>query len=93
MINPLNLAVVILKLVRALMYISHLCCFQKPLPCEKFKDDILSCLLKETSRACPSFPTQKMYNILKEKQDDDMTEEKGTRTGLVYFHIRNLPVS
>ncbi|XP_062603770.1 ATPase family AAA domain-containing protein 5-like [Saccostrea cucullata] len=48
---------------------------KKPETCEKFRDDTLSCLLKEISQVCPSFPTQKMYNILKEKQEDEIIEE------------------
>ncbi|XP_061196703.1 ATPase family AAA domain-containing protein 5-like [Saccostrea echinata] len=49
--------------------------FEKPVMCEKFKDDTLSCLLKEVSQVCTSFPTQKMYSILKEKQEDEIIEE------------------
>lgn len=51
--------------------------FLIPLQSEKFKENVVSCLLKEISQACPSFPTQKMYTILKEKQDEEVIEETG----------------
>lgn len=50
---------------------------QIPLQSEKFKESVVSCLLKEINQACPSFPTQKMYTILKEKQDEEVIEETG----------------
>ena len=44
---------------------------------ERFKENVTSCLLREITQECPSFPAQKMYSLLREKQEEEVIEEAG----------------